>query len=269
MIMKYDEIKNNEHVFVYAVCGRSSSTALQRILNSSNEVCIYGEPHYVVDKLLNALHYIEEMSQGKIDNIYKPQIKSQSLLFSESFKFNKHNEPYPNAIGNWDYSISLLYNSFIHMFQPLNDIKRFGFKEIRLQNSVVLNMLKKMFRNAYFVFLFKDPLFQWNSIKNAKQEKFWSYASDVKLFVDEYVRLSNLYINFQNDRTFWIENTLLYKEENVSKFLEKINIHNFDREIINDRKRNINKKSLENENLYIRKSEAFNNYLKMKKKISL
>lgn len=142
--MDYESVKNNEHVFIYSVCGRSSSTALQRILNSSNEVCIYGEPHLAVDKLLNALYYIEQMNDGKIDGIYKPQIQKQSIELVKAFKEKKHYISYPNAISNWNYSISLILDSFVNMFKPINQVDRFGFKEIRLENIITLNMLKKM-----------------------------------------------------------------------------------------------------------------------------
>ena len=55
----YESVKHERHVFIRAVCGRSSSTALQRLLNSTNEICIFGEPWGSVDGLVGAIDNLE------------------------------------------------------------------------------------------------------------------------------------------------------------------------------------------------------------------
>ena len=87
----YEQTKNNQHIFIFSVLGRTSSTALQRILNSSNQICISGEPKGIVDGQLKLISKLEERQ--------KKFVSSSNERLKASFKANKHNLPYPHALN--------------------------------------------------------------------------------------------------------------------------------------------------------------------------
>ena len=90
------EINQAKHVFVYAVCGRSSSTALQRILNSSNEIFMFGEYHLTIEKLVDCYFHLAEIDHQKQRN--------ELTRLINCFEQNQHTAFYANAT----YDMSLL-----------------------------------------------------------------------------------------------------------------------------------------------------------------
>jgi hypothetical protein len=53
--LSYEAIRDQKHVFVFGVWGRTSTTALQRIMNSTRGICIWGEPgQFLVDNFMEA-----------------------------------------------------------------------------------------------------------------------------------------------------------------------------------------------------------------------
>ena len=55
----YRKVRHQKHVFIFSVMGRASSTAFQRILNSSGEICIFGETKGSMARLLEAYATVE------------------------------------------------------------------------------------------------------------------------------------------------------------------------------------------------------------------
>lgn len=248
----YEEIKNEKHVFIYTVGVRVSSTALQRILNSSNQICIYGEPHSLVENLLNLIRQMET-SNTLHRGDYKKLVRA--------FKTNRHNVFYPNAMKDLNDSIILVKSIFTNIFYPINDVRRFGYKAISVKSIETFKSLKKMFPNSYILFLFRNPINQWRSIKSLD---WWGeYYKDVDFLIKEYTRLSNEYMQFNS---YFIEDNVLYDKHLISSLLRFLKIDSFDENLLSD---NVgaakNKKDISiKERNAIEKSDAWNNYISMR-----
>ena len=116
----YDKIKNNHHIFIYGVCGRCTSTALQRILNSSNEICIFGESWNINCLLLNTIQKLEERN----NELWKEEKERDFDLLRKCFFNNKHDKFYANAYRNLDETINSLKTTFSNLCKPINKVSR-------------------------------------------------------------------------------------------------------------------------------------------------
>ena len=219
----YHHCRNIEHIFIYGVLGRSSTTALQRILNSSNEITISGESKGIVTQLLHTLSSLNSFENAFRDNYDR---------FKSSFMRNKHNRVYPMALDTSGCS-TLVKNSLVALLKPLHGGLRFGFKDIEASSIDDLEALRKLFPRSRFVFIFRDPVSQYQSVQ---AQKFWHYSKSVDSFVSGYVALSDLYIRFaQTSKTgVFFENEALYDHEKVQVLLKVLSISNYDRALIGD-----------------------------------
>ena len=259
----YEEIKHEKHIFIYSVCGRTSSTALQRILNSSDRVCIYGEPHYLVDdiiKLLNDLKKLDRDFKKRRDLAHFDNLK-------KSFRTGDHTLIVENAIRDLEEPISLLKSALATSFRPVNNVKRSGFKEIRIRSVETLAGLKELFPKSCIIFFFRDPLEQWRSIKafgrhDYPGDVFYKMARNIDLFLEEYDKLATIYMKFSAD---FIENKLLFDKEKLYRLLHFLGIDHVDESLIGNKIRETpNKKEITHEeNKKILDSKAYRDYQKM------
>ena len=259
----YEEIKHEKHIFIYSVCGRTSSTALQRILNSSDRVCIYGEPHYLVDDIIKLLNVLK-----KLDNDFK---KRKDLAhfdnLKKSFATGDHTLIVENAIRDLEEPISLLKSALATSFRPVNNVKRSGFKEIRIRSVETLAGLKELFPESSIIFFFRDPLEQWRSIKafgrhDHPGDTFYEMARNIDLILEEYDKLATIYMKFSAD---FIENKLLFDKEKLYRLLHFLGIDHVDESLIGNKIRETpNKKEITHEeNKKILDSKAYRDYQKM------
>ena len=259
----YEEIRHEKHIFIYSVCGRTSSTALQRILNSSDQVCIYGEPHYLVDdiiKLLNDLKKLDRDFKKRRDLAHFDNLK-------KSFRTGDHTLIVENAIRDLEEPISLLKSALATSFRPVNNVKRSGFKEIRIRSVETLAGLKELFPKSCIIFFFRDPLEQWRSIKafgrhDYPGDVFYKMARNIDLFLEEYDKLAAIYMKFSAD---FIENKLLFDKEKLYRLLHFLGIDHVDESLIGNKIRETpNKKEITHEeNKKILDSKAYRDYQKM------
>jgi len=161
-------------IFVFCIGGRSGSTFIQRLLNSSDEVVIQGEQISV----LECFGYLYEAINQFKDN---EAINIDSKLLLESLKTKNHLHFYPNAMLGClkkDYM-----KNIITQFLEVEDCElRFGFKDIRIL-STSLEMLYNLFPDAKFVFVVRNPNNQWASVKTVKV---WEYSYDLDIFLKYY-----------------------------------------------------------------------------------
>jgi hypothetical protein len=256
----YESVKNQQHVFLYSVAGRSSSTALQRIINSSNKVWLWGEPHGIIDDAISQINNMKKLRDTDF-------VKASLIHMYNSYDTNKHIYFYPNAIGNIDTTIDLINSSISNILKPWAiRLKRFGFKDIGVKEIQTLEHLKEIFPKSFFIFCFRNPLEQWCSV--SKLQHFWSYAKDLQAFLDEYSRISTIYMEFakKNDVELFIENADLKNYAKIKKIIHRINIPKIDKTLINLTVSSmVNRHNLaEREKKVILSSKAYNNYLKMK-----
>lgn len=252
----YNYFRDKEHVFIYSVCGRSSSTALQRILNSSGKICVYGEPHYLSDKFIDAIKHMKWMNQD-------PMFAENYRLMKQAFQQQNHSLAYANAMPQLDKHINLMASLLCDIFKPLNKVDRFGFKDIRIQSSRTLKGLTELFPKSHIIFLFRNPLKQWPSVRDID---WWDYSRDIHLFLREYKRMSDIYLDHlaTDENSFFIHNRSLYDKDKVRTLIQNLGLGGYDNGLIGDKVLSAKKKglSLEEENT-IKKSEAWKNYNKM------
>lgn len=149
-------------IFIFAQT-RSGSTLLQRAINQTKDVTIYGEH----GGLLNgyAAAYYAALNAGLNDSRFKPEVLKDPKGFApcvsciEPSMFRMHTYSYLTKVLN-----------------PENT-PRWGFKEVRYQNGRVFYLLAELFPTAKFVFLVRDPREQIQSVVSMEWETFASAYS--------------------------------------------------------------------------------------------
>lgn len=254
----YFKVKDEQHIFIYCVAGRSSSTAFQRIINSSNTVWIWGEQQGIIDETVTLINLMKKCMNDN-QNFY-----SLSWMYN-SFKSNKHLDFYPNAIGNLETTIDILNSSISNILKPgAFNLKRFGFKDINIKSTQTLTHLKEIFTQSFIVFGFRDPIKQWPSVRTTN---WWQYSKELNLFLDEYFRLSSIYLDFfsQTGTCIFIENSDLRDYNKVEKIITYLNIPKIDSELIDVTVSSAGSILLsEEDRTIILRSDAYKNYLEMK-----
>jgi hypothetical protein len=219
----YRKVRHQKHVFIFSIVGRSSSTAFQRILNSSAEICIFGETKGSLAGLLEAYAAVEHQWH------YKSHWR-QTLLMENSYKTGKHTTQYPHALDLHS-AYFLLPGLVAGIFRPLIKVKRFGFKEIELFTLDNLRTLKGLFPECRMIFLFRDPLEQYPSLLSTH----W-YNEDEDSFIETYSGYTDQYLEYteEDQSAFFLENKHLYDSRSVAHILDKLSISKFDKDLVND-----------------------------------
>ncbi len=159
---------------------------------------------------------------------------TDSLLeMYNSYKEDKHLNFYPNAMGNLDSTINLLNSAISNILKPgLTALNRFGYKEISAKNIGTLNYLKEIFQESIFVFCFRDPMKQWPSVRSLD---WWPYSKSIDAFLDEYYRVSNIYLEYASNNCVkaFVENNDLREHAKVKKIMSYLNVDKIDTELIN------------------------------------
>lgn len=163
---KYPDLTSpsiSEPVFVFSAGWRSGSTLVQRLLMSSDQILIWGEPYgrcgminhlarsltaitndypdpsWFIDKLLDADRPISSLSDKWVANLY-PEI--EHLLAAHLSFFVNHFEVPAASRG----------------------MSRWGIKEVRLTIDSAI-YLKWLFPRAKFIFLYRNPYNCYSSYK--------------------------------------------------------------------------------------------------------
>ncbi len=221
----HESVKSEEHVFIFSVAGRSSSTAFQRILNSSNELCIWGESHGHIEQISNLSHSLEDFNNECFVN------DSLNMLH-DSFKQNRHDLFYANAIGNLENTQNIVKSSVSILLKPWQSVNRFGFKDITVDKLQTLEFLSVLYPASKFIFCFRDPIEQWPSVSKVG---WWPYCKTIDLFLEEYLRLSDIYLNFGETKGYisFIHNINLLELYKVKQLLKYLNVTKIDETLIN------------------------------------
>lgn len=215
------ELREQRHVFVFAVNGRSSSTALVRILNSSHDICVWGEPgEYIIDDSMELIARLTKKNE-------RPAFQERKKLIHQAYAERNHTIGHAMAFPELAPAISKLVAGFAAMFTPAIDVKRFGFKELKIRSDETLKTLRSLFPNAEFIFLFRDPATQWPSVKNMK----WKRVDTLDKFLQQNAWLAELY---EAHGGMFIENTSLRDKEKVRKFVKWLGLSEIDESLIGD-----------------------------------
>ncbi len=258
-LLYLNEAKDQHHIFIFSVAGRSSSTAFQRIINSSNSAWIWGEQHGIIEAAISLISLMKKFQETA-------DVKNSLFAMYDSFRNDRHLSFYPNAIGNIDQTIELINNSICNLLKPWDlRWKRFGFKDIGVNDIYTLDYLKELFINGAFIFCFRNPIKQWPSVQASG---WWPYSVDIESFLTEYYRISSIYLEFSDKtgiKTF-IENTDLRNMEKLKIIIAELDISGIDFSLTDSTVSSAksNKLSEQDQNLILN-SDAYRNYLEMKR----
>ena len=153
----YEESVSDSPIIVFAASWRTGSTLLQRILNASGEVFIWGEPTF-----LPQARALYERSRSYFEKVIGNRNKA----------FNK-------TVGNWIPVISprpeqvtkalkLFFDELYGKETLAFGLKRWGFKEVRDDAVKNIIFLKKLYPHAKFLFLVRNPYDIYKSVKAKK-----------------------------------------------------------------------------------------------------
>lgn len=139
--------------------GRSGTTLLQKILNSADDVMIWGEHGGFLSKIANA--YYDHTENPKVNQkiFLKNLIASDPNLDHHQLKRTDNNYCWLNWYGRGEVAANFarLIESFFH--PPGMEKRYWGFKEIRYGgNDRVMEMLAELFPTARFVFIARNPI---------------------------------------------------------------------------------------------------------------
>lgn len=155
---KYPNVKSSclsEPIFILSAGWRSGSTLLQRLLMSSNEIIIWGEPYGhsgVIDYLSSSLK--------AITNNYPDTSWFINEMLDDKQPVSSLSEKWiANLYPEIENLIAAHAAFFIQLFEiPVinRGVSRWGIKEVRLSidHAIYLNWL---FPRAKFIFLYRNP----------------------------------------------------------------------------------------------------------------
>jgi hypothetical protein len=151
-------------VFIFAICWRTGSTLLQRVINASGQIFIWGEPAFLPEAaaLFNRLqdylgrveHNREKAFQGKV-GAWIPVVS-----------------PPPERAVN---AFRVFFDELYARETSDRGMNRWGFKEVRSQAVSHIKLLREIFPHARFIFLVRDP---YDTYKSVKGKKFFSRFKD-------------------------------------------------------------------------------------------
>jgi len=184
--MSNHEIEN-EPIFIFAASWRTGSTLLQRVLNASENVFVYGEPGFISNARMlfeRNEDYLQKVSWNRENN--KTDKQGQWIPI--------FNPPVENLYKAFQCYFTSLYNlSSI----GIEENKKWGFKEVRDNAYEDSKFLKKIFPKAKFLFLIRNPFDMYISLKG-QDAIFNNFKDDKPLYP---VEVWNRNVSFFLDHT--------------------------------------------------------------------
>jgi hypothetical protein len=188
------EPDGNSPIFVLAAGWRSGSTLVQRMLVSSHEAIIWGEP-YGRSGLIQAL---TGAACGLTQDWPQQGHFGTDAVFSQPENHWIANL-FPPAHAMKEALLSPLYAL---LEQPARDLgfNRFGLKEVRLQ-ALHARFLQWAYPSARFVFLVRNPYDAWLSARGMGLLSHWSgpVMDDAAKFAAHWTRLASSFLQWQDE----------------------------------------------------------------------
>ena len=198
--------------------GRCGSTLLQRILNTAENITIWGEHEGFLSKLAESYYVLTE-SEGMKRNFYSQPIDPSILIGSL-----KDYTACPNWVNSFNKEI--IHDTYRLMITRLlnnnldTEKNHWGFKEIRYtKNAPALDMWLELFPSSYLIFSVRNPfdvirsmILDWNNPKKIQALIEGNDFSQIKKLVIRYAtRWHEVVGSFQ----YWI------KEKKIICHIEK------------------------------------------------
>ncbi len=184
-------------IFIFSSSWRSGSTLLQRLINASNEVLIWGEPGGALDAFQDAHVRLQQML-GEGGTKYKHGFGGNGASQFARFKSGEG--------GIHDKWIACMNPPLVHIEQQLKGLldgiyrgpaealgySRWGLKEVR-SGIETAEFLRKLYPEAKFVFLVRNPFDSILSIKKRKWLDAVNYRDPLYYFANHWRKLSGEY----------------------------------------------------------------------------
>ena len=143
-----NDLEKASPIFILSFCWRTGSTLLQRVINSSGEALIWGEPH-VLPQLFNSFRKLTSLS--KETDWARKQVKENGWEASWAPTIQPDKKYIDSA------SRSALFD--IYGQSALDEgFSRWGFKEVRPDAANNARFLKRIFPSCRIVFHYRDPV---------------------------------------------------------------------------------------------------------------
>jgi len=222
----------NAPIFIFSAGWRSGSTLLQRLILSSEDILMWGEP-------FDKVNIVESMSASLIP--FSEKWPQEDRYFNEKDNTNLSNQ----WVASLYPSNQALKQSHRHFFDTLFDYsaadgtkKRWGVKEVRWGKREAL-YLKWLYPNAKFIFLVRNPYNAYQSFKAFEDSWYAKWPKgrvyNAYTFTKHWNRLVSDFFNVCQD----VSGIFVKYEDIISKekgSLDKINNYlniNIDENILN------------------------------------
>lgn len=145
----------DQPVFIFAAAWRTGSTLLQRVVNASGDVFIWGEPRFLAQAQTLHKRLIEIAGQPTSSIGDLSRIESGAWIPTV----------FPGEKNVRAASASMLDTMFGTDVRAAK-IPRWGFKEVRPNAVPAAQFLYELFPGCRFVFLVRHPLHTYHSLRN-------------------------------------------------------------------------------------------------------
>ena len=198
----------NEPIFLLGAVWRSGTTLVQRLLSSTGEALLWGEPYGDAGLIPSVMRSASVLlrkdwpMKGHYPRYYDAE-KSVRFFQRPQDYWMANLYPEPDVIRQ---SFRSMLDTFLQQPAKKHNRERFGLKEIRLDGECA-KFLHWLYPDARFVFLVRNPWKAWSSYKGADWYFQWP---DVK--VENVMVFSKLWL--RNMKTF-----LAWKDDPSAMFL--------------------------------------------------
>lgn len=192
--------RNNTPVFVFSASWRTGSTLLQRLLNTTEELLVWGEPQFLLPARL-------------MFNTANQHFVESQWMRDQSEKEKLHELWAPTICPDPKYVVPAFQDLFDKLYgKPSVDQgrARWGFKEVRdhaLENAV---MLRRIYPDAKIVFHYRHPFAAYASLK---ETDFFDFFNEHP-FRPMHIWARN-YASFKTDEAIQLDPFVISHEEIV------------------------------------------------------
>ena len=135
----------------------------------------------------------------------KPKEEVRFDEFKKSCRKNSFDQWVPNAFRN-PHFVSVFVDLFLFLLlRPMGKRRRSGFKEIRIKSLLTLEMLEKTFPESYFIFLFRKPEDQLESILSYHKRSINEHCNVItpssETFSAEYLKYAEIFLHHSEGRS--------------------------------------------------------------------
>lgn len=148
---------NASPIFIFAASWRTGSTLLQRVLNASGEVFIWGEPAF-----LGQARVLYERTRTHFEKVEYNRNKAFDKTIGKRIPVVS---PRPEQVTK---AFRLFFDELYGKEVMALGLKRWGFKEVRADAVKNMIFLKELYPQAKFLFLVRNPYDTYKSMKGKK-----------------------------------------------------------------------------------------------------